>query len=115
MSITDKITNDETYAGYGTINHFYANGDPDYTLFTPNQLNIISYAAKTARDYQAFELSQRTHDNIYDRTPMRGEIPLSEICKPAMCEMDTKPFTADEREDIMRFFVNDANSILQPS
>lgn len=111
MILTDKIINDEIYAGYGTENHYYANYEPNYRLFTPSQLSIINYAAQTARNYRASELSERTHDDIYNRTPMREEIPLSEICKPKVTEYDTEPFTEEEREDVRRFFELDATPV----
>ena len=110
MAFSDKIIIDEFYAGYGTLSHYYANINPDCSLFTDSQLDIISYAARTARDYQAGELSRRTHDNVYNNTPLRQEIPLSEICKPVVYEYDTDSFTNEEQEDIKRFFAN-ANSL----
>jgi hypothetical protein len=107
MIFSEKIVNDEIYAGYGTENHFYANTEPD-TIFTRSQLNIINYAAMTARNFRATELSLRTHDDVYNRTPMREEIPLSEICKPAVAsKYETEPFTEEEIFDAKRFFETD--------
>ncbi|MDR2470530.1 MAG: SocA family protein [Treponema sp.] len=104
MVLSDKIVNDEIYAGYGTENHFYANSEPDIA-FTPSQLGIITYAARTACHFRATELSLKTHDDVYNRTPMRAEIPLSEICKPvAASKFETEPFTEEESLAARRFF-----------
>jgi hypothetical protein len=104
MIFSEKIINDEHYAGYGTVSHYYAYREPDYTLFTDSQLSIINYAAKTAMNYRATDLSLRTHDEVYRNTPMKGEIPLAEICKPAVNDYTTQLFTEEEREDVRIFF-----------
>jgi hypothetical protein len=111
MMFSEKIINDELYSGFGTENHFYANAEPE-TTFTPSQLNIINFAAMTARNFRASELSLRTHDDVYNRTPMRAEIPLSEICKPTVAsKYETEPFTSEEIFDAKRFFDSDESRI----
>jgi hypothetical protein len=111
MILSDKIINDEIYSGCGTENHYYIAIDPDYTIFTDSQINIINYAAKIAREYRASDLSNRTHDDVYNKTPMREEIPLSEICKPLVSDYETDSFTDEEKEDIKRFFEINADQV----
>ena len=107
MMFSDKIVNDEIYSGIGTENHFYANAEPEM-IFTKSQLDIINFAAMTARNYRATELSLKTHDDVYNRTPMRAEIPLSEICKPVIAsKYETEPFTEEEIFNAKRFFGSD--------
>jgi len=107
MVFSEKIINDELYSGFGTENHFYANAEPE-AVFTSSQLNIINFAATTARNFRASELSLKTHDDLYNRTPMRAEIPLSEICKPVVAsKYETEPFTSEEIFDAKRFFESD--------
>jgi len=107
MVFSEKIINDEMYAGYGTENHFYANIEPDF-YFTSSQLDIINYAAITARNFRATELSLKTHDDVYNRTPMRNEIPLSEICKPIVnSRYETEPFSEEETLNAKQFFESD--------
>jgi hypothetical protein len=107
MIFSEKIINDEMYAGYGTENHFYANIEPE-PIFNRSQLDIINYAAKTARNFRATELSLKTHDDVYNRTPMREEIPLSEICKPTIVsKYETEPFNEEETLDTKHFFESD--------
>ena len=107
MVFSQKIVNDEIYAGYGTENHYYANAEPE-SIFTRSQMDIINYAAITARNFRAFDLSLRTHDDVYNKTPMRAEIPLSEICKPVVAsKFETEPFTEEEALDAKRFFESD--------
>jgi len=83
--------------------------DPE-PIFTSSQLSIINYAATTARTFRANELSLKTHDNIYNNTPMRAEIPLSEICKPVVAsKYETESLNEEEALDAKRFFEsNDA-------
>jgi hypothetical protein len=107
MVFSEKIINDEIYIGMGTENHFYANIEPEM-IFTPSQLDIINFAAMTARNFRATELSLKTHDDVYNRTPMRNEIPLSEICKPVIAsKYETDPFTEEEIFNTKRFFESD--------
>jgi len=104
MMFSEKIINDELYSGFGTENHYYANTEPEM-IFTPSQLDIINFAATTARNFRATELSLKTHDDVYNRTPMRAEIPLSEICKPIVAsKYETEPFTEEEIVNAKRFF-----------
>jgi len=107
MVFSEKIVNDEIYSGIGTENHFYANAEPE-AIFSPSQLSIINFAAMTARNFRATELSLKTHDDVYNRTPMRAEIPLSEICKPTVVsKYETEPFTEEEIFNAKRFFESD--------
>jgi hypothetical protein len=111
MAFSDKIVNDEIYSGFGTENHFYANDEPE-TVFTQSQLDIINFAAVTARNFRASELSLKTHDSVYNSTPMRAEIPLSAICKPKIAsKYETEPFTNEEVNAARRFFESDESSI----
>jgi len=107
MTLSEKIINDEIYAGLGTENHFYANTEPEM-VFTPSQMDIIRFASMTTRSFRATELSLKTHDDVYNHTPMRAEIPLSEICKPAVASTyETEPFTEEEIFNAKRFFESD--------
>jgi hypothetical protein len=97
----------EEPVGHLTQNSYYNIENPDYSLFTRSQIDILNYAAATAWKYAASRLSDMTHDEVYNRTPMGGIIPLDLVCKMTISGYDTEPFTEGEKDDILRFFKSD--------
>jgi hypothetical protein len=93
--------------GHATKNSYYASNEPDYTVFTRSQIDIINYAARTAWKYSAMKLSEMTHDDVYNNTPMGEEIPLNMVCKMTITGYDTEPFTENEKTEMRRFFASD--------
>ena len=65
----------EEPVGHLTQNSYYASAEPDYTHFNRSQIDILNYAAKTAWKYTATRLSDMTHDDVYNETPMGGNSP----------------------------------------
>jgi len=97
----------EEPVGHATQNSYYASSEPDYSLFTRSQIDILNYAARTAWKYSAVKLSEMTHDDVYNNTPMGEEIPLNMVCKMTITGYDTEPFTEIEKEEARRFFESD--------
>ena len=112
MSISGKIEIHEQAIGPYTKNAYYAVSDPDYSLFTESQVDIINYAARIAFNHTGTDLSFKTHDAVYSSINMREEIPLEAICSPIITGYDTEPFTDEERNDIRKFFESDENRLL---
>jgi len=111
MSISRKIEIYEEAIGPFTKNAYYAVSDPDYSVFSRSQIDIINYAARVAYSHTATDLSFKTHDAVYDRINMREEIPLEAICTPIVTGYDTEPFTEEERNDMRRFFESDESRL----
>jgi hypothetical protein len=97
----------EEPVGHVTQNSYYPVKDPDYSVFTRSQIDILNYAAGTAYKYGASRLSDMTHDEVYNRTPMGAEIPLSLVCTMAISGYDTEPFTEQEKEQVKGFLESD--------
>jgi hypothetical protein len=97
----------EEPVGHVTQNSYYPVSSPDYSLFTRSQINILNYAAETAYKYGASRLSDMTHDDVYNRTPMGEEIPLSLVCTMEISDYDTEPFTEQEKADVEAFLESD--------
>jgi hypothetical protein len=93
--------------GHLTQNAYYAVTEPNYTLFTRSQIDILNYAAMTAYKYGASRLSDMTHDDVYHQTPMGGEIPLDSVCAISISGYDTEPFTGHERAMAENFLKSD--------
>ncbi|MDR1315404.1 MAG: SocA family protein [Spirochaetales bacterium] len=93
----------EEPVGHVTQNSYYALVQPDYPRFTRSQISILTYAAETAYKYGASRLSDMTHDNAYNNTPMGEEIPLSQVCRMSISGYDTEPFTEQDKEDVRDF------------
>jgi hypothetical protein len=93
--------------GHLTQNSWYASVNPNYGLFTRSQIDILNYAAKTAWKYSATRLSDMTHDDVYNKTPMGAEIPLELVCTMKITGYDTDPFTEEEKAEARRFFESD--------
>ena len=112
MFISGMIDINEEPLGRYTKNSYYSLVEPDYSIFTRNQIDIINYASRIVSDLTATELSFKTHDAVYDSINMREEIPLNAICTPIVTGYDTGPFTEEERKDIRKFFESDENRLL---
>jgi hypothetical protein len=63
--------------GRYTKHAYYKRGEPDYNLFTDDQISFIQAAARFALKNTAKYLSELTHDKVYQDTPMGEVIPLS--------------------------------------
>jgi hypothetical protein len=63
--------------GRYTKHAYYKRQDPDYDKFTGDQISFIQAAAKFALKNTAKNLSELTHDEVYQSTPMGEVIPLS--------------------------------------
>jgi hypothetical protein len=90
-----------------TRNSYYPSKEPDYELFNRSQIDILHYAAKTAWKYSATKLSDMTHDDVYNQTPMGAEIPLDLVCSCTITGYDTEPFTEEEKSEARRFLESD--------
>jgi hypothetical protein len=97
----------EEPVGYVTQNAYHILKEPEYELFSREQIDIINYAAKTAWKYSAARLSGMTHDDVYNNTPMGAEIPLDVVCKFTLTGYDTEPFTEREKSEIRGFLETD--------
>jgi hypothetical protein len=97
----------EEPVGHITQNSYYAIVEPEYSLFTRSQIDILNYAAGTAYKYGAFRLSDMTHDDVYHQTPMGGEIPLDMVCTMKISGYDTEPFTEKEKATVKDFLKSD--------
>jgi len=69
----------EEPVGTWTKHAFYSKADPDYKTFTGDQITFIKSAAYFTKKSSARDLSQITHDDVYNKTPMGKEIPLSSM------------------------------------
>jgi hypothetical protein len=67
----------EEPVGRYTKHAYYKRQDPDYNKFTEDQISFIRAAAKFALKNTAQSLSELTHDEVYQSTPMGEVIPLS--------------------------------------
>ena len=90
-----------------TQNSYFSLKEPDYSVFSRSQIDILNYAASAAWKYSASRLSDMTHDDAYNTTPMGGDIPLELVCKMTPSGYDTEPFTEREREAARKFFESD--------
>jgi hypothetical protein len=63
--------------GRYTKHAYYKRQDPDYNQFTGDQISFIQAAARFALKNTARDLSELTHDKVYQDTLMGGIIPLS--------------------------------------
>jgi hypothetical protein len=97
----------EEPVGHVTQNSYYNLAEPDYALFTRSQIDILNYAAATAWKYSASRLSDMTHDDVYNQTPMGEAIPLELVCSMTASGYDTEPFTEAEKEAARRYFESD--------
>jgi hypothetical protein len=63
--------------GRYTKHAYYKRQDPDYNQFTGDQISFIQAAARFALKNTARDLSELTHDKVYQNTLMGAVIPLS--------------------------------------
>jgi hypothetical protein len=99
--------------GHVTQNSWYSLAQPDYQLFTRSQIDILNYAAGTAWKYTASRLSDMTHDDVYNRTDMGEEIPLSMVCQMSISGYDTEPFTEQEKTDVKAWLESDEARVFE--
>jgi hypothetical protein len=111
MAIEGKIEIVEEPVFRYTQNSYYAISEPDYTLFSESQTDIIKYVAEIAHSYNAGVLSSKTHDYVYDSYRMYEEIPLDKICVPQVIDDDDTPFTEEMKNDARKFFETNANRL----
>jgi len=97
----------EEPSGHVTKNSYYASIEPEYNVFTRSQIDILNYSARTAWKYSAMKLSEMTHDDVYNNTPMGQEIPLNMVCKMTVTGYDTEPFTEKEKAEVRKFLESD--------
>jgi hypothetical protein len=81
--------------------------EPDYSAFTPEQIKIINFAARTACRYTASRLSDMTHDENYRSLPMGAAIKLDLVCAPYVSGYDTPPMTRSEKKAVKNFLKSD--------
>jgi len=74
-----SIYRKEEPVGTWTKHAHYPKADPDYKSFTEDQIAFIQDAARFAKKNTAKNLSQITHDDVYNKTPMGKAIPLSSM------------------------------------
>ena len=91
-----------------TKNSYFALQTPDATAFTEEEDKIIRFAANVALKYSASKLSDMTHDDVFNNTPMRGEIPLDRVCTMTITgRFDTPKFTDEEKIDLIKVLSTD--------
>ena len=91
-----------------TKNSYFALKSPDAGAFTEEEDKIIRFAADVALKYSASKLSDMTHDEVFNKTPMREEIPLDRVCTMTITgRFDTPNFTEEEKQDAIRYFSSD--------
>ena len=91
-----------------TKNSYFATKAPDPDLFSEEVDNIIKFAADVALKYSASKLSDMTHDDFFNNTPMRGEIPLDRVCTVSFTDrLDTPNFTDDEKIELAEVLNSD--------
>jgi hypothetical protein len=94
-------------SGHCTKKSYYNIAEPDYSLFSKSAIDILNYAAGIVSKYPANILSNMTHDDNYNNTPMNAEISLDSVCKMTITGYDTEPFTEAEKYDARRFLQSD--------
>jgi hypothetical protein len=104
---THKVDMIEEPVGYYTKNSYYPIDEPDYSLFSRTQINVINYAADTAWKYAATALSGMTHDEVYNSTNMGDEIALDRICNVEISGYNTDSLTRDEMLSVNNFLESD--------
>ena len=98
----------EEAEGSVTKNSYFARKDPDPDVFTEEEDKIIRFAADVALKYSASKLSDMTHDDVFNSTPMRGEIPLDRISTLTLTgRLDTPNFTEEEKLDLIKVLNTD--------
>jgi hypothetical protein len=75
----DTIYLKEEPVGQWTKHAYYTKTNPDYEVFTEEQLAFIKASADFAKKRKARSLSEMTHDEVYKKTPLGGVIPLSSM------------------------------------
>ena len=94
--------------GFVTKNSYFATKSPDPGAFTEEEDKIIRFAADVALKYSASKLSDMTHDEVYNQTPMRAEIPLDRVCTMTITgRFDTPNFTEEEKFDLRKVLSSD--------
>jgi hypothetical protein len=71
----------------------YAICDPDYSLFSSKAIEIIRDVSMFIIQNKAGNLSEITHDMVYENTPMGGVIPIESVYT---LEIDSTPWTDEE-------------------
>ena len=98
----------EEAEGPATKNSYFALRDPDLNIFTEEEDKIIKFAADVALKYSASKLSDMTHDDFFNNTPMRGEIPLDRVCTVTLTgRLDTPNFTEEEKLELIKVLKSD--------
>jgi hypothetical protein len=97
----------EEPVGHVTQNSYYPVAEPDYASFTRSQIDILNFAAATSWKYSASRLSDMTHDEVYNKTPMGEVIPLDLVCKITVSGYDTGSFTGEEKDEVKRYLQSD--------
>ena len=98
----------EEAIGPVTQNSYFANKVPDPGIFNEEIDKIIRFAADVAKKYSATKLSDMTHDDVYDSTPMRSEIPLNKVCTLTVTDrLDTPNFTDEEKFELTKVLNTD--------
>ena len=104
----ELIDINEEPEGSITKNSYFALQPPDSGTFNEEEDKIIRFAAGVALKYSASRLSDMTHDEVYNKTPMRGEIPLDRVCTLTFTgRFDTPGFTEEERNDLIKVLSSD--------
>ena len=93
---------------------YFAIKAPDPGVFNEEEDKIIRFAADIALKYSASKLSDMTHDEVFNKTPMRGEIPLDRVCTVTFTgRLDTPNFTEEEKLELIK--VLNLNEVAQYS
>jgi hypothetical protein len=106
----DQIYISETPIGRFTKHGYYLKQDPDYSGFTADQISYIQNAARFSLTKTAVSLSEMTHDEVYQRTPMGAVIPLT-----SMLDIRVKPakrLTEAQKEEVRAAIDADEDYIL---
>jgi hypothetical protein len=85
----------------------YAICEPDYSLFPKRAVEIIRDVSLFIIQNKAGRLSEITHDNVYENTPMGGVIPIESVYS---LQSETLPWTNEERKDAKKILEETADS-----
>jgi len=92
----------EEVEGSTTKNSYYALQEPNDKIFTEEEYKIIKFAAGVTEKYSATKLSDMTHDEVYNNTPLREEIPLDRVCTMTITgHFNTPDFTEEEKRHLI--------------
>jgi hypothetical protein len=106
----DLIYIKEEPVGRFTKHGYYRKQDPDYSYFSQDQIAYIQSAAEFAVKNTARNLSDLTHDEVYQNTPMGQVIPLTSMLRITV--KPSKRLNESQKEEVRAAINGDEANIL---